>query len=176
MDIFYTPTHLSLGNPHLSSKANDPPPPYASQAYQIVPDTGENGAPSGIPDRHWDLAYSIDVQGGLLQLNAAGKPTWTSDAIFGDGAYRREGFSKSRDPSRAQVIVDNRAYSWSCDANNVVGQLLMSKRDNVSLKNLGKHLIVFERTVTIEDQDRPRPTPREDPKGCLKVELQSTDI
>jgi len=200
---FSVPTHLSLVKQRDLEDDGPPPPPYPGQADQATPKTGERKAlsdipgradedtpntserraPSGIPVGRWDLACSIDVKGGLLQLNSAGEPTWTPSDDTSDRAYQRDGFSIFQAPSLpstvARVMVASPSYTWECDANSVIGELLMPRRNNVCLRSLGKHLVVFEQTVLSDDRDRPPPKPRDDPKGCLclKIEmLSSTNI
>lgn len=94
-----------------------------------------------------------------MRLNAAGKLTWTQEVL-----------------GLSQIAVTNKACNWICNANTIAGQLLMSGRDSISLRSLGKHLVVFDRTVVTEDRNRPPPKPRDDPKGSIKVESQSYDI
>ncbi|CAL5871603.1 uncharacterized protein PFLUO_LOCUS5856 [Penicillium psychrofluorescens] len=170
------PSHVFLANPQLTEDI-DPPPPYPQEDDHIAPNPGEGKALIAIPDGRWDLACNIDVQGGLLQLSAEGKPTWTQDAraaTFGDRGYRRDGFTIT--PSPSEVVVTDRAYAWACDAKTDAGQLLMLNRDTISLKNLGGCLVVFERTIVKKDRDRPPPKPRDDRKACLKIESQSPNI
>lgn len=73
-------------------------------------------------------------------------------------------------------MVEHEAREWICDVNTYPGQLLMSRRDTVSLRQLGKHLLVFERTTVTNDRNRPSPRHRGDVKGCLKVETQALNI
>lgn len=150
-----------------SVDADDPPPPPYSEICTVP----------CIPGGRWDLACNINVQGPFVQLNATGEPTWMQVACAttdGDRGYRRDDFAITQ--NLPEIMVTNQTYSWTCDANTHAGQLLMSKRDTISLRNLGERLLVFERTVMTKNLDRPTPKPREDPKGCLKIESQSSNI
>lgn len=73
-------------------------------------------------------------------------------------------------------MVEHEARTWVCDANTHARQLLISGRNTVSLRQLGEHLLVFERKIMTNDRDRPPPKPRDDPKGCLKIELLALNI
>ncbi|KAF7588278.1 hypothetical protein BBP40_005932 [Aspergillus hancockii] len=156
--------------PQPADHANDDPPPPYPQQDQVVPST-EATVPR-IPDGCWELACNIGVQDRFLQLNAQGKPTWTQ--VYGKQEYRREDFIIVLGLS--QITVTNQAYNWTCDAHTEAGQLLMSKRDTISLRNLEERLFVFERTVETDNLDRPKSKPREDQKDCLKVQSRSSNI
>ncbi|KFY46962.1 hypothetical protein V494_00255 [Pseudogymnoascus sp. VKM F-4513 (FW-928)] len=163
----------------MDNKENPPPPYSVKEALpsipgQTTPNTSDNGAPSGIPNEHWDLACNIDVDGGFLQLDAAGVPIWKNAVAATSGEYQRDGISVLL--NSVAIVVTNQVYTWKCGLNTVAGELLTQRRDNVSLRNLGNRLVVFERTVATRDRSRPPPVPRDDLKGSLKVELQRVDI
>ena len=169
-DLIRTATQHSLqlisrSGPH--SDADDPPPPYTSTEATMP----------CLPGGRWDLACNIGVQNPFLQLNAMGEPTLTQVACAatdGKQEYCRDEFIIALD--LPQITVTKQAYNWTCDANTDAGQLLMSKRDTISLKNLGECLLVFKRTVLTTNMNRPNPRPREDKEGCIKVESQSSNI
>jgi hypothetical protein len=124
-----------------------------------------------LPSGRWELACNIGVQDLFLQLNAEGEAIWTQ---VSKEEYRRDEFIISL--GLPQITVTNQAYKWSCDANTEAGQLLMTKRDVVSLRSVRGRLFVFERTVVATNPFRPKPQPCEDEKGCLKVLSQSSNI
>ncbi|KAH1355719.1 hypothetical protein KXW98_007559 [Aspergillus fumigatus] len=166
--------HASLLNQQQVDRADDRPPPYSQGKDQVAP--GTEMTMSGVPVGPWELACNIGVQGPFLQLDARGEPTWTQvDCAATDGKqkYRRDGFTIALGLS--QIMVTKQGYNWTCDASTYAGRLL-SNRDTISLRNLGQRLLVFERTVVAANRDRPKPKPREDKKGCLKVESQSSNI
>ena len=166
-------SHIFLANSNLA-KTSDDPPPYSTD-NEPASIQGEEGVPHRIPGGYWDLACNIGVQGPLLQLNPIGKPKWAQDvSAFGDRLYRRDGFGVTL--CLSQIMVEHEAGKWICDANTYAGQLLMSRRNTVSLRQLGERLLVFERTIMTNDRDRPAPKPRGDLKGCLKIESQAPDI
>ncbi|KAL4934815.1 hypothetical protein BDV06DRAFT_208227 [Aspergillus oleicola] len=166
---------ISRARQESADHIDDPPPPYTQGQDHVVPST-ETMMPC-LPSGLWDVACNIGVQEWILQLNDRGEPTWTPAACTatdGKQAYRRDEFIIVLDLPR--ITVTKQAYNWTCDANTDAGQLLTSKRDTVSLRNLGEHLLVFEQTIVATNLDRPKPKPREDEKRWLKVELQSSNI
>ncbi|KAJ5544110.1 hypothetical protein N7494_005389 [Penicillium frequentans] len=179
-DLRYTATQhasqlISLSNTWPVDHDKDLPPPYPQEQDQLVP--GTEATMPGIPGGRWELACNIRVQDPIWQLNAWGEPTCTrvaSATTDGKQEYRRDDFIIALGLS--QIMVTNQAYNWTCGVNTHAGQLLISKRDTISLRNLGERLLVFERTVVTAKLDRPKPKPREDQKGCLKVEKQSFNI
>ncbi len=170
------------------------PPPYSEEPSQTAPKMGAKTAPScprdltqatdkqdalpNIPNGKWDLACSIGEQkAAFLQLDAAHTPKWTpyADAdTHGDRVYQRDGFNIITQPPI--IVIANQRRRWTCDENNAAGQLLVSKRNTVSLRQVGEHLFVFEPTMVVKNYSGPSPKPRDDPRGCLKIQLQSEKI
>ncbi|KAJ5544102.1 hypothetical protein N7494_005381 [Penicillium frequentans] len=155
---------------------DDSPPPYPT-GDRNTPSTGDEATPPLIPGGHWDLACSIHVQGGLLQLSATGEPEWLQDTPFtasGNRAYRRDGFTITLD--LPQVSVRNQVHIWTCDANTDAGRLLISERNTVILRGSRERLFVFERSSMTANQNRPLSIPRGSSECCLKIETQSPNI
>lgn len=178
-----TGAHLSLAlsKPQLLPPVDStPPPPYVETAPdQIAPDTSENEALSGILDGRWDLASNIHEENKFLHLDNNGKPklVWndTSDiAIPSANRYQQDGFDVY--PNQSPIKVTNQAYTWFCDHVTDAAQLLLSRGNNLVLRNFGKQLVVFNQTVVLEDRTRPQLKPSEDQKGSLKVESKPSGI
>ena len=53
---------------------------------------------------------------------------------------------------------------------------MKSGRNTVSLRQLGEHLLFFERTIVTNDRERPLPITCDDCKGCLKIESVSPGL
>ncbi|KAK3175442.1 hypothetical protein K4F52_010272 [Lecanicillium sp. MT-2017a] len=181
----FTPAPLLCGD-YLEAPpvASDPPPPYHLETDENALDSAEKGTASpathqasqaspNIPGGHWDLVCNIGVTGRHLVLDGNGNTAWSPGALAVDGEYFRSGFSVTL--GAPHVSVTNGAYKWKCDTNTDAGQLLVSKRDTVSLKNLADRLFVFEQTSMRIDRDRPR-SKSHDPKGCLSFKTQSHNI
>jgi hypothetical protein len=83
--------------------------------------------------------------------------------------YQRDGFTISP-PDASQIQVTNSTGNWSCEENSLVAKFLWPKRKNVSLRSLGKHLVVFERTIVAKDEYEQQRKHQDKKKGCLKVE------
>ena len=167
-------SHILLANSNLGKISEDPPPPYSTDNEPPSIQGGKE-VRHRLPDGYWDLACNIGVKAPFLQLNYIQTPKWARDvSAFGDRLYRRDGFGITL--CQSQIMVEHEAGKWICDANTYAGQLLMSTRSTVSLRQLGECLLVFERTIMTNDQDRPSPRPSADLKGCLKVESQGFDV
>ncbi|KAL7903811.1 hypothetical protein GGI35DRAFT_465183 [Trichoderma velutinum] len=146
------------------------PPPY-----QATASTDTKCLPSNILVESWDLACNINVQDGFLQLDAKGKPVWISvDTAFpSDQKYQQDGFTITQ--STSQITVTNLENAWICRKDTIVASLLMPRRDRVSLRSLGKNLIVFERTTVTNNRYQPQPISQNDERGSVKVELEPSN-
>lgn len=165
-------SHTFPANLKPAKTSDDPPPPYSTD-NEPASVQGEKGV-HRIPGGCWDLACNIGVEGPLLQLNRFNEPKWAQDvSAVGERLYRRDGFGVTLWLSH--IRVKHEAREWLCDGNSYAGQLLMSGRNTISLRQLGERLLIFERTIMTNDRDRPPPKPRDDFKGCLKIERVGPD-
>ncbi|KIW22064.1 hypothetical protein, variant [Cladophialophora immunda] len=148
-----------------------PPPPY------IEATCSTRETITDVPDGKWDLACTIPSHDMCLCLTEEGRPTWLnmSDHTEPSGkSFRRHGFDV--DLTRPSITLKKQSYTWSCERDSAAGGLLLSQGKDLSLANFGNQLVIFERTVEIEDRSRPPPKSPEDKKGSLKVETASPNI
>ncbi|KAL7904207.1 hypothetical protein GGI35DRAFT_463893 [Trichoderma velutinum] len=174
-------------NLQFASREPGAPPPYEPEAstgvgglgapppYEPTTSTDAESLPSNILRESWNLACNINVQDRFLQLDAKGKPVWTTadTAPPSDQRYQRDGFTITQ--STSQITVTILENTWICQNGTIVASLLISRRNSVSLRSLGKNLIVFERTIVTDNRYKPRPISQVDEKGSLKMESEPSN-
>lgn len=163
-----SPNPLPAHSPFAEDGYNPPPP------YRLQSSTSKAGHPPRMPGGRWDLACSIDEPHGFLQLDGRGEPRWTQDTWASSNRYLRDGFIITLGPS--QIAVTCQAHNWTCDTNTDAGQLLTSRRETVTLRNLAQRLLIFERTIVTKYRSQPLQRPHDDTKGCLKIQSQNPQI
>lgn len=164
---------LLVDSPFIDS-INDPPPLYSESDNRTVPSTFGEETPPLLPEGRWDLACSIGVQNGFLQLDHRSEPIWTPSVptvTIDSSVYQRDGFSIK--VGEFGIHVTNRLYHWTCDGNTDAGNLLLRKRDTISLTSLGPRLFLFQRTILKNGRDRGFCS---DTKSCLEFNLQSPNF
>lgn len=162
-------------------KSQDLPYAEAVPPYDIAP-SGSMLSSTGevdIFDKRWDLACNVPSKDRLLRslhLDADGKPTWQRACynIKDPTQYERDGFLV--DKEGPIIKVTNHSSTWYCPKDTNAGRLLHSNLNDLSIRDFGNQLVVFEHTMRVDDRSRPPPPVREDKKDLVQMESLPCNI